>query len=129
MEYADKFICSQCILIVMTYKRKIAETLAKFFLRSGRGQGLTNRIIDPIKDILQGTVYLFAIKELFGITINPEYLVFIVIAKSIIEYLLGWFDQRVGFWKIENEYATHELNPFNKELMERIKRIEHKMGD
>ena len=112
----------------MTFQREIAEVLAKFFLRSGRGQGLTNRIIDPIKDILQGTVYLFAIKELFGFTIDPKYLIIIVIAKSIIEYLLGWFDQRVGFWKIENEYATHELNPFNTELMERIKRIEEKVN-
>ena len=108
----------------MSLKYKAAVILAKFFLRSGRGQGLTNRIIDPIKDILQGTVYLFAIEGLFGWTIAPEYLIIIVLIKTIFEYLLGWFDQQVGFWKVENEYATKNLNPFNQEILKRIKNIE-----
>ena len=107
-----------------TTKHKIAKLLAVFFLRSGRGQGLTNRVMDPIKDVLQGTVYLFAIKELFGFVIEPSWLVAIVISKCTIEYIIGWLDQKIGFWKVENEYATHELNPFNTELMKRIKHIE-----
>ena len=33
-------------------------------------------------------------------------------------------DGDVGFWKFENDYTSREINPFNKEMLERIKKIE-----
>ena len=56
---------------------------------------------------------------------NLLQLFFIYRKKTIFEYLLGWFDQQVGFWKVENEYATKNLNPFNQEILKRIKNIEN----
>jgi len=109
-------------------KHRVAVLLAKYFLRTGRGQGLTARFTGIIKSVLDGTVYLFAIKGFFGIVIDPKYLIGIVLAKTAIEYFLGWADQTWGFWKVENEYASHTLNPFNEELMLRIKNIESKLS-
>ncbi len=80
-----------------------------------------------IKDILEGTVYLFAIKGLTGIIIPPWVLIPLMVLKKTLEYFLGWFDQKVGFWKIENAYASEHLNPFNEELMKRIKNIENEV--
>jgi len=108
-------------------KRKVAEGLAKYVLRTGRGSGLISQVTDMGRDILEGTVYLFAIKGLLGIVISPLWLPVIVIIKKIAEYTLGWLDERVGFWKFENEYITRNINPFNAELMERVKRIESHM--
>jgi len=84
-------------------------------------------VTDLFRDILEGTVYLFAIKGLLGITVDPKYLVVIVITKKTIEYLIGWFDEKVGFWKFQNDYASRRINPFNAEILERIKNIESKL--
>ncbi len=105
-------------------KHKVAVVLAKYFLRTNRGRCLTSRFTDILRDTLDGTVYLFAIKGFFGIIINPKYLIGIVVLKTVLEYFLGWADQRWGFCKVENEITSNELNPFNQEMMMRIKRIE-----
>ena len=105
-------------------KREIAEHLAKYTLRSGRGSGLIGQVTDLGRDMLEGTVYLFALKGLLDITIPPMFLVVIVITKKIVEYSLGWLDEKWGFWRVEADYASRKINPFNAELMERIKRIE-----
>lgn len=108
-------------------ERTVAEGLAKYVLRTGRGGGLISQITDMGKDILEGTVYLFAIKGLLGIVISPLWLPVIVVVKKIAEYSLGWIDEHVGFWKFENDYITRKINPFNAELMERVKWIENYM--
>lgn len=105
-------------------KREVAEGLAKYVLRTGRGSGLISQVTDMGRDILEGTVYLFAIKGLLNIAISPLWLPIIVIIKKIAEYSLGWLDEHIGFWKFENDYITREINPFNAELMERVKRID-----
>lgn len=105
-------------------QHKVAVLLTKYFLRTGRGKGLTARFTDIFRDMLDATVYLFAIKGFFGIIIDPKYIIIIVISKSVIEYFLGWADQVYGFWRIENEYSSNNLNPFNEEMMKRIKNIE-----
>lgn len=108
-------------------ERKVAESLAKYTLRTGRGGGLIGQITDMGRDMLQGTVFIFAINEVIGLSIPVLWLPIIVVGKKGCEYLLGWFDEKVGFWKIENDYASRRINPFNKELLDTIKRIEEKV--
>lgn len=102
----------------------VKRASAKLFMRMGRGDGLLSRFIDPLRDILDGTVYMFAIKGVFGISISLSTLVVIIILKKVTEYLVGYADEVVGFWKFENEYASREINPFNKELLSRVINIE-----
>ena len=101
--------------------------IAKFFIRSSRGDGLIARGIDPLKDVLDGTVYLFALKGLFGITISIYVLIIIVIIKKIFGVFIAWLDEKYGFWKVENHYTAFELNPFNQELLNRVKHIEQEV--
>lgn len=105
-------------------KREIAEHLAKYTLRSGRGSGLICQVTDIFRDVLEGTVYLFALKGLLGISIPPAFLIVIVVVKKIVEYSLGWLDEKWGYWRVEVDYASRKINPFNAEMMERLKRIE-----
>ncbi len=108
-------------------KHKIAVLLAKYSLRSGRGGGLVAKFTDIIRDILQGTVYIFSIKGLTGYEINPNHLLWIVIFKLIIEYIAGYLYEITKFWAIENAYSSDNLNPFNQELMALSKRNESKI--
>lgn len=111
-------------MVLKENERKIAVGLAKYTLRTGRGGGLIGQITDMGRDMLQGTVFIFAINEVIGLSIPVLWLPIIVIGKKGCEYLLGWFDEKVGFWKIENDYNSRRINPFNGELLERIKNIE-----
>lgn len=97
---------------------------AKLLIRMGRGDGLLSRFIDPLRDILDGTVYVFAIKGVFGVSISISTLIAIIALKKAVEYIIGYVDEHVGFWKFENEYTSREINPFNKELLNRIVNIE-----
>ena len=105
-------------------ERKFAIGLAKYTLRTGRGGGLIGQITDMGRDMLQGTVFIFAINEVVGISIPVLWLPIIVIGKKGCEYLLGWLDERVGFWKIEQDYSSRVINPFNGEMLKRVKNIE-----
>lgn len=51
----------------------------------------------------------------------------IVLGKKIFEYYLGWKDEKIGYWPFLAEYLSRNVNPFDQELMERVKRIEHYM--
>ncbi len=100
-----------------TIKHKIAVLLAKYFIRMDRGQGLQTRLMAPLTDFVTGGMILVILKDLWGITIDPEYLKYIVIGLIIFKYNGGYFDEKIGFWKVENEYASKNLNPFNQQIL------------
>lgn len=100
------------------------EAFAKYMIRTGHGNGLMNHVTDIPRDMLEGTVYLFAIKGLIGISLSPTLIPIIVISKKIVEYFLGFVNEKIGFLKTQNDITSRELNPFNKELLDRIKGIE-----
>lgn len=105
-------------------KHKLGVIVAKYFLRSERGRTLRARASDPFTDFFNGSVYLLALKGVWGFELKPEYLIYIVIALKIFDYLAGWIDQiRLGFWKVENETSSL-INPFNEEMLSRQKHTE-----
>lgn len=101
---------------------------AKYLIRSGRGGGLVARLTDLPRDFLDGTLYILAINGVFntgiGVDSSAKLIFGFVVAKKVIEYICGWADEIIGFWKYENDYTSRKINPFNHELMSRIKRIE-----
>ena len=103
---------------------KIKRAAAKYLLRSGRGGGLMSQLTDLPRDFLDGSVYILAINGVFnmGIGVNESAKIIFgfVIAKKIGEYILGHIDEHLGFWKYENEYLSREMNPFNRELLNKI---------
>ena len=87
-----------------------------------------SRMTDLPRDFLDGTLYILAINGVFDIGIGVDAsakLIFgFVIAKKIGEYGLGYLDEHLGFWKYENDYTSRRINPYNAEVLDRIKNIE-----
>ena len=44
-------------------------------------------------------------------------------------YLIGYLDERWGFWKLQAKYSSQELNPFMKELDKKINEINYKIDE
>lgn len=104
-------------------RHKFMRKIAIFFLRTGNGEGLIARFIDPVKDALDGTVYLFAIKGLFDISVPLWILPLLIAIKKGLAWTLGYLNERIGFWKAENYYSAWELNPYNQEVMRKLDRL------
>jgi len=105
---------------------KAAELLAKFRLRKERGMAL----LDFVRDIVQGTVYYSVLKLTFdkymGISLPYWLLVPLMAVYYVLQYLIGYLDEKVGFWKFENQYASETLNPHVAKLnqiLEEIKKL------
>lgn len=108
---------------------KIAIALTKFYLRYGRGQSLTNFVVEIVKNIifLGGAQFLF--QKWFGILIPTTLMFVMAIVYIIVNYMIGWIDEAVGFWKFSNNYATETLTPFWKEMKDKIDIIYKKTID
>ena len=111
----------------MVNKRKIAKKLAWFFLRHDRGLGL----LSFIERFVKNTIYLmgggFFMVNLIGIKFNIILAPIIALSYSIICYFVGWLDYKIGFWKIQNEIGSNELNPFFKQMDKKIDDIIDKL--
>jgi len=114
--------------------------LAKFMVRYERGGmliGFITRRLDDFKNafitlsVIAGWIYI-----LFGVEIRDlKWLMIalgifgfvVIIIKWIASYLIGLWDEKKGFWKIQNRYNTETLNPFFMEMSEDIKKIKEKI--
>jgi len=109
-------------------KKTIAEFLAKFYLRYGRGTTL----IDWIQAIFKAFVYfggsIALIKYQFGVNIPPKLIIVFIPVWFIACYVIGYIDEKVGFWKFQNKYASQDLNPWGQEVSEQLKKIEEKLS-
>jgi hypothetical protein len=109
---------------------RLGLLFAKYRLRAGRGNALTSE--------LKGIVVLFAAGSAIFVYLERvtdilfpwwSLLVFWVIQK-VAEVAVAWFDEKkMKWWQIENEYLSRHVNPFNAELMDRIKRIQEKLDE
>lgn len=113
-----------CASMKEAHKTIIKDYLAKYLIRSSRGSGLVSHVTSLVRDVLTGTVYLFALKGLIGISISPLLLPPIVIIKKILDYIIGLKDEKKGFFKRQNEYSTEELNPYFKKLRIHVENTE-----
>lgn len=118
-------------------KKETMVKLAKFVLRMQRGAGHISFITSKLNNFQQAFILLTAVAGwiyfMFGVEIKSIRWIIIVltivaviliIIKWIASYYLGRWDERHGFWKIQNRYITEELDPYHKEMGERLKRIE-----
>ena len=52
----------------------------------------------------------------------------IIMADKITDDLVGWFDEKKGFWKAESVYQAKNINPFLREMSDNIKEIKEKLN-
>src|SRR3989344_4940943 len=101
-----------------------AIKLAKANVRYGRGKGHLSFIIETFKLFVFYGGFVLIIENWLHISIPQWFGIPLVIGYFISCYLVGWLDQVVGFWKTEAAYSAEELNPFFKEMSEKLDRIE-----
>ena len=111
-------------------KTEIAKAFAITKLRLDRGNSLKSYIINPIRNLLTialggGLGWQVFVKEKdFGLlTIMTFVGILIIGADKFTDWLVGKFDQKKGFWKIEQEYNNTELNPFFKDMGNKVDEI------
>jgi len=106
-------------------KRQIAERLAKFYLRHGRGHSLLDFLIAIVKNVVYFGALGALITYWFHWTLSKFLLIGLALVYEVICYLLGWLDEILGFWKIQNNYSSKELTPFLEEMYNDIKEIKN----
>lgn len=108
-------------------KKEFAIKLAKFFLRYNRGSSLISLVTSAVKDVVYYGILLDLAYRYLHWTF-PEYTIpVLVISAVFVYYLMGYIDEKAGFWKIQNDYSIKELTPFFedkfKEINEKIDKI------
>lgn len=63
----------------------------------------------------------------FGVTIRPDILAEIYVVLPVLllssAYLIGYLDECYGLWKLEAIWGNRDVNPFMKNLEEKIEEI------
>ena len=104
------------------------EALARYRLRSTRGNSLLNMVQGVVMAMFYAGGMIFFLKELTGIEIPPKLIPPAVIFIHITNYFIGWLDFKVGFWKIEADMTDREINTYQQEMMAKIDKINDKLN-
>ena len=80
-----------------------------------------------IKTIVQNFVYFGAInyivKDWFGLDLPKEVSIVFVVGWLTSSVLLGFLDEKIGFWKQEAIYGTETINPSMKKLIDQMDEV------
>lgn len=106
-------------------KRRIGETYILYKIRVARGAVFTSEIDGVLNSFQKGGVIILLINSYFH-WLPPLWLLPVLWAvQKALEYFLGWLDQNHLRWQhFENEYNSRYLNPWNEDLLNRVKSIE-----
>lgn len=104
-------------------KRKLMEGLAKFLLRYGRGSSLVSFFTSMARDVVYLGIIIDLSYRYLNFSIPPKIIPILVVGAVVVYYILGYVDEKVGFWKFQNRYANKELNPLFDEMHRDIKEI------
>jgi hypothetical protein len=104
--------------------------LAKFRLRAGRGNTWTSELKGMFLIMAGGGAILLTIEKYFGILLPLWVLPVIWVVQKVLEVIMGRIDEKyLKFWQIETEYLSRHLNPWNMELLDRVKKIQEKLDE
>ncbi|MDD1685835.1 hypothetical protein [Methanoregula sp.] len=105
----------------MTEKRGLLYTLALFKQRYARGSSWTQIVLNF--GIITANAKLFEDFFLIHFGLNlPEVIVLSVPCYIIICYIIGHFDEKSGFWQIENN-LNYRVAPYSEEMLTTIREI------
>lgn len=106
---------------------KLISVIAKTRLRYDRGYAFFSEFVKIFEIGTLLVLLIDKINERAGLAI-PYYLIPAgIIIAPVLFYLFGFYDEKkFGFWKYENQYNSNELNPFLRELSEKVDRLVEK---
>lgn len=110
-------------------KRNFAWLVVKIKYRIGRGQSW----VIYFKDAVYVYIAVLAMEDLlkrFGI-VDPNLIKYMLITLVpfyfLSCYMIGWFDEKKGIWKLESVYGSQDLNPYMERLNEMVKEIHNEI--
>jgi hypothetical protein len=105
-------------------KNQIISVIAKTRLRYDRGYAFFSEFVKIFEIGTLMVLLIDKVNEKTGLGISYYFLVAGIIIIPTLFYLFGLFDEKkFGFWKYENQYNSNELNPFLKELNDKVDRL------
>lgn len=112
----------------MKVKRRLGEAYALYRLRVGRGTAYTSEVQGLLDALQKGGVIILIVHSYFHV-LPPLWLLPIFwLTQKIFEFGMGLLDEKyLHWWQFENNYQSEHLNPWNKELMDAVRRIEKKL--
>lgn len=111
-----------------SWKRIFGEAYMLFKIRSGRGGTFTAEIDGLVNAFNRGGIIIILINTYFH-WLPPIWIIPLIwLLQKGTEYLLGWYDQNHLHWQqFETDYTARNLNPWNVELLNRVKNIENEI--
>lgn len=107
-----------------TWKRRFGEAYIKYKIRVARGSSFTSEVEGLQNAFQKGGVLILIIKAYTGYLPPLWILPIIWVAQKVFEYFMGKYDQEKLHWhQFENQFAS-ELNPWNTEVLERLKNLQ-----
>ena len=99
--------------------------LAAFVARFGHGKSLTSMVTSAIgSGMLAATMIGVYQDQLEFLPFKPIYLVFIgVPGMMAFWYIIGWMDEKWGFWKHQAVFGIRNVSPPTNEMLENIRTI------
>jgi len=109
----------------MTERKGLLYSFALFKQRYTRGTSWTQILLNF--GIITANAKLFEDFFFihFGLTL-PEVIALAIPCYIIICYLIGHFDERLGFWQIENN-LSYRYTPYSEEMLNNIREIKKKL--
>ena len=104
----------------MEKRRIIAEFLAKFYLRWDRGEVLTHFFTSIVHDLIMIGISMDLIYRYLHFRIPFWLMIVVVVVVPFVRAFIGYWDEKIGFWKFQNRYFSKELNPFFEEEFAKI---------
>jgi len=119
-------------------KARCARAYSLFQLRQDRGASFTGETYNFVKDTAIFTPFINTLNQVvfiphLGFELPIWSSVLFAFMFFIGTYILGYYDQKVlGFWQIQNEISTKEINPYfiklEKEMAELKEMLKKKNG-
>lgn len=108
--------------------KDLRDWVALFMLRRGRGNGLIQTVMDIVQTGAYLSMIMIGAERFFGIVI-PTWIMLLAPLIPVIQYLLGWADEKKGFWKTEASYVVRHINPAMREMIDDVKEIKRILKD
>jgi hypothetical protein len=111
-----------------TFKRRFGEAYMLYKIRAGRGAVFTAELEGLQNAFQKGGIIILLVDAYFH-WLPPLWILPILwAAQKAFEYFMGWYDEKhLGWWRFSSEYEQRNVNPWNQEILERIKNIEDKL--
>lgn len=106
-------------------KQMLGEIFVKYRIRVTRGSTFTSEIEGILNSFQKGGIIILLVNTYTGFLVPLWVLPLLWATQKIFEFSMGFLDEKyLHWWQYENRYTTEKLNPFNQEVLQRLRDLE-----